>query len=403
MYTHNLTVKDPPNVTLSLKTSLGSTTIINGGYSPYNLFIADAVGVWFDPSDLTTMFQDSLGTTPVTAPGQPVGLILDKSKGLQIGPELVTNGDFATDTAWTKDSGWTISGGSANKVSGAATALYQPISVSVGKTYRLSFSATRSAGFFTPAFTNLGATVLPGQTVVTSGSYVQYLQPTSGVTHIIFYADSAFVGSIDNVSVKEVQGNHASQSTSSSRPIYQVVNGKACLDFDGVDDFLVTPSITPNADKVQVYTGVRKLSDSADGAVISFGNPSGTSGSIELNAPGSTTSSKYQFTARGTSPTTSFTTSSLYNSPVTNVVTSFSDISGDTNVLRINASQVSQITSDLGAGSFTSNPLYIGRKLGSTLPFRGLLFSLLVRFGANLSTNLTGSTESWVNQKTGAY
>jgi len=34
---------------------------------------------WYDPSDLTTLFQDSAGTTPVTAAGQPVGLILDKS------------------------------------------------------------------------------------------------------------------------------------------------------------------------------------------------------------------------------------------------------------------------------------------------------------------------------------
>lgn len=36
-------------------------------------------GVWYDPSDLSTMFQDSAGTTPVTAVGQPVGKILDKS------------------------------------------------------------------------------------------------------------------------------------------------------------------------------------------------------------------------------------------------------------------------------------------------------------------------------------
>ena len=28
--------------------------------------------------------------------------------------KLVTNGDFATDTDWTKGTGWTISGGTAN-------------------------------------------------------------------------------------------------------------------------------------------------------------------------------------------------------------------------------------------------------------------------------------------------
>ena len=35
--------------------------------------------VWYDLSDLTTLFQDSAGTTPVTALGQPIGRILDKS------------------------------------------------------------------------------------------------------------------------------------------------------------------------------------------------------------------------------------------------------------------------------------------------------------------------------------
>ena len=32
----------------------------------------------------------------------------------EYGSEEVTNGDFATDTAWTKEAGWTISGGKAS-------------------------------------------------------------------------------------------------------------------------------------------------------------------------------------------------------------------------------------------------------------------------------------------------
>lgn len=48
-------------------------------FSPANLFAAGEQGVWFDPSDFSTLFQDSAGTTPVTAVGQSVGLMLDKS------------------------------------------------------------------------------------------------------------------------------------------------------------------------------------------------------------------------------------------------------------------------------------------------------------------------------------
>lgn len=44
-----------------------------------SLFANNEKGVWYDPSDFSTMFQDAAGTTPVTAVGQPVGCILDKS------------------------------------------------------------------------------------------------------------------------------------------------------------------------------------------------------------------------------------------------------------------------------------------------------------------------------------
>lgn len=43
------------------------------------LFIAGEQGAWYDPSDLSTLYQDAAGTIPVTANGDPVGLMLDKS------------------------------------------------------------------------------------------------------------------------------------------------------------------------------------------------------------------------------------------------------------------------------------------------------------------------------------
>jgi hypothetical protein len=48
-------------------------------FFPGSLFANNEPGVWYDPSDMATLFQDSAGTTPVTAVEQPVGLILDKS------------------------------------------------------------------------------------------------------------------------------------------------------------------------------------------------------------------------------------------------------------------------------------------------------------------------------------
>lgn len=50
-----------------------------GGFSPASLFSSGEEGAWYDPSDLSTLWQDAAGTTPVTAADQPVGRIDDKS------------------------------------------------------------------------------------------------------------------------------------------------------------------------------------------------------------------------------------------------------------------------------------------------------------------------------------
>ena len=60
---------------------LGATQVFGGAsaFTPLDLFSTGAQGLWLDPSDLATMFQDLASTTPVTTPGQPVGRRLDKS------------------------------------------------------------------------------------------------------------------------------------------------------------------------------------------------------------------------------------------------------------------------------------------------------------------------------------
>ena len=59
--------------------ALALTRLGGRSNSPSRLFNAGEQGVWYDPSDRATLFQDASGTTPVTAVEQPVGLVLDKS------------------------------------------------------------------------------------------------------------------------------------------------------------------------------------------------------------------------------------------------------------------------------------------------------------------------------------
>lgn len=56
-----------------------ATASASPSWTPAERFNAGEKGYWFDPSDLSTMFQDDAGTTPVTASGQPVKKMLDKS------------------------------------------------------------------------------------------------------------------------------------------------------------------------------------------------------------------------------------------------------------------------------------------------------------------------------------
>ena len=62
--------------TLMLRGTGGVTLSI---FDPLSLFASGEKGVWFDPTDISTLFQDAAGTIPVTAYGQKVGKILDKS------------------------------------------------------------------------------------------------------------------------------------------------------------------------------------------------------------------------------------------------------------------------------------------------------------------------------------
>lgn len=252
-------------------------------FSPLSLFAASEPGVWLDPSDLTTLFQDAAGTTPVTAAGQSVGRVLDKSG----------------------------------------------------------------------------------------------------------------------------RGFHATQATAAARPTYQVdSNGRGYLSFDGVDDWLVTPTITSGIDKVQVFAGVRKLSDAASGMLVEH-SPTYVSnaGSWHIAALGNTTTQKYSTISRGNAAANAGHTSTATdgNAPDTAVITALHDISGDSSIIRRNGVAYAAGVADKGTGNFLAYPLYIGRRGGTTLPFNGRIYGLIVRFGANLTADQITQTETWINSKTGAF
>jgi hypothetical protein len=130
---------------------------------------------------------------------QPTNLVQNGDFS-QLGSELVVNGDFATDSNWTKGTGWSISGGSANSDgTNNYDQLRQTNILTVGKSYKLTFDLTYVSGllkFTTPS---------TDSEYNSSGSYT--LNFVANAASVVFTAWAAFTGSIDNVSVKQVDPN----------------------------------------------------------------------------------------------------------------------------------------------------------------------------------------------------
>lgn len=124
-----------------------------------------------------------------------------------VGANLVVNGDFATDTVWTKGTGWAIASGKATYTFGADSNLTQSSILTSGYTYELGYEVVST--------TLVGGTLKVADTAASDGNV---LPQTVGVHTVAFDADgtaptnldirveSATSGSIaiDNVTIREV-------------------------------------------------------------------------------------------------------------------------------------------------------------------------------------------------------
>jgi len=186
---------------------------------PRSLFANNEAGLALDVETAYRrgwVYQDSAGATVSAAAGDPVGLILDTARGGldSLGSDLVSNGTFATDTVWSKGANWTIGSGVATKTGGAANNLTQTITSTAGLWYRITMDVTRSAGTLTVSLGTSGTTYA----ITATGTYTFFIFAGSSTQTLTLAGDSAFAGTVDNVTARLVPGNHAYQTTSGSRP-----------------------------------------------------------------------------------------------------------------------------------------------------------------------------------------
>lgn len=220
-----------------------------------SLFANNEQGFAYDPNDLSTMFQDAAGTIPVTGAGQPVGLILDKSKGLALEHILTNSNDFTLSSGkWTVGSNVQFS---LNPTNGAAQLTfagdrydlinhfgYGVLRSNLREMFEISFDAKHISG----ADMVVGLGYGDAQTVsaTENGRVVRrysfkIFNNAGGLNRAIIFSSSSSkeaIWEISNVSTARVRGNHTHQNTSASRPILRDTPRR--VDFDAVDDRLTT-------------------------------------------------------------------------------------------------------------------------------------------------------------------
>ncbi len=418
------------------------------------LFSASEPGAWYDPSDMSTLFQDSAGTTPVTAVEQPVGLMLDKSgRGnhalqatttkrpvLSRRVNLLTKTEnmvptWVTGTAWTRGAfgNWTAPtnlgptlapDGSNNAVgirsvgTGGVTTLVHRSSVFPSTTYKFTAQVRKVEGedqtglpglrllFQTGNNGVLVATVAASVVIGTSVSdswqqfEISYTTPATGVNQVEvglqFGSGASAAVAVWGGSLTRAADAHLPYQRVNTDTDYDADPAKfpAYLRFDGVDDALQTGNIDfTSTDKMTVWAGFTEFNTSV-GILSEFSANAGSlprSFYVAVKDSGGTTS----FTARGDS------TASIGRRFITGnlILAGAADLSIPGVVTRINSTSAGNtVIVGSTAPAFSNSSLYIGARAGTSLYFNGRLYGLIVR-GAQSSLSQIEATEAYIKQK----
>jgi hypothetical protein len=224
------------------------------------LFSSGVDGMMIDLTDKTVLFQDPNGAASVLTNGDPVGLALDQHKwgGLSLAAyraaqtELVSNGDFnANITGWSLANAsngalsWQAPGKLRTTANNTSTpGATQAIICAVGRWYEISVSIITAHAAYT-GFA-IGTSPGGGQTFGTGhlgnmpGLYRRFFRATATTQYVTLYGPNGggSIAEFDNVSIKEIDGHHAMQTTAGSRPTW--VSATNDVQFDGTNDYLTT-------------------------------------------------------------------------------------------------------------------------------------------------------------------
>ena len=229
-----------------------------------NYLFYGRTAIAYDPQDLATLYQDASGTLPVYRPGSgavdpPVGLMLDKSQGLELGPELASDTTPELRVYRTATENVSMEFMMGNQLA-------------VGKSYIINITTTDNVGPSSASVrgaytTTVAGVSIPGLFNGTKTGILTVASLSAPITSSRFYIGGDGAGTdmvVSAISIREIKGYHAYQSTTTARP---ALSGRYNL--LTATETLSTQSVTTVATN---YT----LSFSGTGTIALSGTATGT-------------------------------------------------------------------------------------------------------------------------------
>ena len=198
-------------------------------------------------------------------------LIADQTNAT-LGSELVTNGDFSSDSDWNLDTGWSITNGELRSDgTGNSGAEQTGVFNTSGKTFKITFDVNVDSGTLNSRvrFKGTGNTTISN--ITSAGSYTFYAVSVASQTALNFVtlSTNTAVYSIDNISVKQVNGNPALMQNTptivTDAPLTKIRNyyrmGDGLLDKHQADNITVYSTRGLICDMVEPSLGTELITD----------------------------------------------------------------------------------------------------------------------------------------------
>ena len=427
-----------------------------------DLFASGEQGVWYDPSDLSTLFQDTDGTIPVTGVEQPVGLMLDKSGRGNHASQATTTArpvvsarynllqdtmfqDATTTRKW-ENLGLSVTptygthaapDGTMTAVTltttGGAPTCYQPFTV-IALPFVVSFYARLGGAKPTTSLVVRNATT---STNVSSGGFNNSTGAVSGVgwSHTdvgggwyrvqttlstgfsvgdtaVFYlgftgahsaaGESCIVWGPDvRLSVDTL--NLPAYQRVTSATDYDTIGFPVYLKPDGVDDFMQTVqnvNLSGTA-KMSAVIGLTKLTDALRAIVYEHGTTFGLLGNFGFEAPGANANPHFSAAYNGGSGAAAIVRTGI-SAPATLVGTLQNYLDTPWRNLAVNKLVPVTNTVDNGAGPFASAIAYLFARTGTGHRFAGRFYGMLI-VGRACSEAEMNSMRQFLRNKSRAY